>query len=100
MQIVDRTGGGSRPHGGAAGAGGSGLRGETGTISKSVGAFPHPPGGRGWPKAGRGFCLKTPPLILASASPRRAALLRHCGLEFQIVPVGVREIEEKHLSAG
>jgi septum formation protein len=44
--------------------------------------------------------MNSPPLILASASPRRADLLRQCGVEFQIVPAGVREIEEKHLSAG
>ena len=44
--------------------------------------------------------MKTPPLILASASPRRADLLRQCGLKFQIAPAGVREVEEKHLSAG
>ena len=44
--------------------------------------------------------MKSPPLILASASPRRADLLRQCGVPFQIAPTGVREVEEKHLSAG
>jgi septum formation protein len=44
--------------------------------------------------------MKSPPLILASASPRRADLLRQCGLKFQIAATGVSEIEEKHLSAG
>jgi len=44
--------------------------------------------------------VKTPPLILASASPRRAELLRQCGVEFQLAPTGVREVEAKHLSAG
>ena len=43
----------------------------------------------------------TPPrLILASASPRRAELLRQCGVEFKIAPAGAREMEEDHLSAG
>ena len=44
--------------------------------------------------------MKSPPLILASASPRRADLLRQLGVEFQIVPSGVREAEEEQLSAG
>jgi len=44
--------------------------------------------------------MKSPRLILASASPRRAELLRRLGVEFQIAPAGVREIEEKALSAG
>jgi septum formation protein len=44
--------------------------------------------------------LNSPPLILASASPRRADLLRQSGVDFQIAPADVREIEEKHLSAG
>jgi septum formation protein len=44
--------------------------------------------------------MKSPRLILASASPRRADLLRQLGLEFQIIPTGVREVEGEHLSAG
>ena len=44
--------------------------------------------------------MKTPRLILASASPRRAELLRQLGVAFQIVPSGVREVEEAPLSAG
>jgi len=44
--------------------------------------------------------MKTPPLILASASPRRADLLRQLGVEFQIAPSGVREVEAEPLSAG
>jgi len=44
--------------------------------------------------------VSVPSLILASASPRRAELLRLLGLEFQIVPTGAREIEEESLSAG
>jgi septum formation protein len=44
--------------------------------------------------------VKTPQLILASASPRRAELLRQLGVAFQIAPAHVREIEGKHLSAG
>jgi septum formation protein len=43
--------------------------------------------------------MKAPPLILASASPRRAELLRELGVEFQIIPGGVREVEGGHLSA-
>jgi septum formation protein len=44
--------------------------------------------------------MKTPPLILASASPRRADLLRQLGVEFQIAPSGVREVEGGPWSAG
>jgi len=43
--------------------------------------------------------MSAPPLILASESPRRAELLRELGVEFQIVPGGVREVEGGHLSA-
>ncbi len=42
----------------------------------------------------------SPALILASASPRRAELLRQLGVAFKIAPTGVREAEETHLSAG
>jgi septum formation protein len=44
--------------------------------------------------------MNGPPLILASASPRRAELLRELGVEFQIIPGGVREVEGEELSAG
>lgn len=44
--------------------------------------------------------MKAPPLILASASPRRAELLRQLGLDFQIAPTGVTEVEHESLSAG
>ncbi|HOX04159.1 MAG TPA: Maf family protein [Candidatus Paceibacterota bacterium] len=39
-----------------------------------------------------------PPLILASASPRRAALLREAGLEFRIVIAKVPETHPDHFS--
>jgi nucleoside triphosphate pyrophosphatase len=42
--------------------------------------------------------MKVPPLILASASPRRAELLRQLNLDFQIVPSDAREIFDDHLS--
>ena len=38
--------------------------------------------------------------ILASASPRRAELLRQLGLEFQVIPSNVPEVEGGALSAG
>jgi septum formation protein len=41
------------------------------------------------------------PLILASASPRRRALLHEYGYEFEVrVPLGVAEIAPAHLSPG
>jgi septum formation protein len=39
-------------------------------------------------------------LILASASPRRAELLRQRGWEFQVVPSDLPEVQGDHLSAG
>jgi septum formation protein len=39
-----------------------------------------------------------PPLILASASPRRAELLRQSSLEFQVVPSDAAEILDEQLS--
>jgi septum formation protein len=42
--------------------------------------------------------MKTPSLILASASPRRAELLRQLGLTFQIFPSDTTEIVEDQLS--
>jgi septum formation protein len=43
--------------------------------------------------------LKLPSLILASASPRRAELLRLMGLEFKTVPSDAGEIHEDELTA-
>ncbi len=40
-----------------------------------------------------------PPLVLASASPRRADLLRDIGLEFKIVPSDAPEIHHEQLTA-
>ncbi|HTV40150.1 MAG TPA: Maf family protein [Candidatus Sulfotelmatobacter sp.] len=42
--------------------------------------------------------VKLPPLILASASPRRAELLRQLKLEFEIVPSDAKEVFDEHLS--
>jgi septum formation protein len=42
--------------------------------------------------------VKLPPLILASASPRRAELLRQLKLEFRIVPGDAAEVVHEHLS--
>lgn len=39
-----------------------------------------------------------PALILASASPRRAELLRQLGVEFQMVPSAVVEVRREHFS--
>src|ERR1700683_3469358 len=39
-----------------------------------------------------------PPLILASASPRRAELLRQLKLDFKVVPGDATEISDEHLS--
>ncbi|HEY3864103.1 MAG TPA: Maf family protein [Verrucomicrobiae bacterium] len=44
--------------------------------------------------------MKPPRLVLASASPRRAELLRQCGVAFEIAPADVPEVAEEHLSAG
>jgi septum formation protein len=44
--------------------------------------------------------MNSPHLILASASPRRAELLRQLGAAFQIAPADVREVEGETLSAG
>jgi nucleoside triphosphate pyrophosphatase len=43
--------------------------------------------------------VKLPSLILASASPRRAELLRQMGLDFKIVPSAAGEIHHQHLTA-
>ena len=42
--------------------------------------------------------MKLPPLILASASPRRAELLRQLQTDFQIVPSDAAEIIDEQLS--
>lgn len=42
--------------------------------------------------------MKLPPLILASASPRRAELLKLLKVGFQIVPGNVAEVAHEHLS--
>jgi septum formation protein len=42
--------------------------------------------------------VKLPPLILASASPRRAELLRQLKLEFEVVPSDAKEVFDEHLS--
>ncbi len=42
--------------------------------------------------------MKLPPLILASASPRRAELLRQLKLEFEVVPSDATEVFDEHLS--
>ena len=40
-----------------------------------------------------------PPLILASASPRRAELLRQLSLEFKVVPATVTEVHHEQMTA-
>ena len=42
--------------------------------------------------------MELPPLILASASPRRAELLRQLAQEFRVVPSDATEIFDEHLS--
>ena len=44
--------------------------------------------------------MSEPMLILASASPRRAELLRQLGLEFEVIPSQVEEVHSNDLSAG
>lgn len=44
--------------------------------------------------------MNCPAFILASASPRRAELLRQLGLEFQVIPSNVSEAQGGALSAG
>lgn len=43
--------------------------------------------------------MNLPPLILASASPRRAELLRRLGLEFHVVPSDATELHHEQLTA-
>lgn len=42
--------------------------------------------------------MKLPPLILASASPRRADLLRQLKLDFEVIPSDAKEVFDEHLS--
>jgi septum formation protein len=42
--------------------------------------------------------VKLPPFILASASPRRAELLRQLKLEFKVLPSDALEVAHEHLS--
>jgi len=42
--------------------------------------------------------VKLPPLILASASPRRVELLRQLKLEFEVVPSDAEEVFDEYLS--
>lgn len=42
--------------------------------------------------------MKLPPLILASASPRRVELLRLLKLDFQVMPGKITEVAHEHLS--
>jgi septum formation protein len=44
--------------------------------------------------------MKLPPLMLASASPRRADLLRELGVQFQVVPSRAEEVHHAQLTAG
>jgi septum formation protein len=45
-------------------------------------------------------CVQSPMLILASASPRRAQLMRQLPWDFQIVPSEATEVSSDYLSAG
>lgn len=42
--------------------------------------------------------MDLPPLILASASPRRAELLRQAGIKFAVIAAEVPEVQPEHLS--
>lgn len=42
--------------------------------------------------------MKLPPLILASASPRRAALLKLLKVDFKVIPGNVEEVAHEHLT--
>jgi septum formation protein len=43
--------------------------------------------------------MKPPPIILASASPRRTELLRQLGVEFRVVPSDIEEVYQGQLTA-
>jgi len=45
------------------------------------------------------WCAGLPPIILASASPRRQELLRQMGLRFDVVPSHAPEVHEAQLTA-
>jgi septum formation protein len=42
--------------------------------------------------------MNFPPLILASASPRRSQLLKQLELDFEVVPTATLELHQEHLS--
>ena len=44
--------------------------------------------------------MTLPPLILASASPRRSDLLRELGVEFQVIPGHAPELHHDQMTAG
>ena len=44
--------------------------------------------------------MTLPPVILASASPRRAELLRQLGIRFKVIPTDAPEILHEQLTAG
>ena len=43
--------------------------------------------------------MDLPPLILASASPRRSELLRQIGVEFRVVPSDAPELHHEQMTA-
>jgi septum formation protein len=45
------------------------------------------------------YSMNLPPIILASASPRRAELLRELDLEFEVVPSDAEEVHNEALTA-
>src|SRR3954447_4959419 len=50
--------------------------------------------------AGKPTSLVSPSLVLASASPRRRALLEEHGYSFTVAPAGIPEISPTHFSPG
>ena len=42
--------------------------------------------------------MNLPPLILASASPRRSELLRQMGVTFEVITAPTPEIQPEHLT--
>ena len=49
--------------------------------------------------AAHDLSAELPPLILASASPRRSELLRQLGVEFKVVPSDAPEIHNEQMTA-